>query len=445
MNIVIIGAGEVGRTIASTLASKHDIVVVDLDEQTVEELKYEADVLTLAGDGTSLETLEEAEVEKADLFLACTDDDLANLVACGTAKTISDAFAIARTKDVKFLNTWERDQTAFGVDLVVCSDLLTAENIVRVIGLPAALDVEPFGGGLVHMAEFEIGASSPVTDLTVAEADHFESLTFAALFRDDEMIIPGGGTVIEPLDRAVVIGSPESVQVFASEISPETTPDRADEIVLVGGSQIGYQIAKLLGARSLHPRLIEQDPARARYLAEELPETLVLEHDATDTEFLSREHVDEADIVVAALESDEKNLLVSVLAKRLGCDRVVAVVDNGEYVTLFEEIGIDVAVNPRQVTAEEIIRFSFESVADNLAVLEHDQAEVLELELDSDSEFVGRTIGELDEMIQGRFVIGAITRDREFVIPRGDTELREKDHIIAFVETEFVDEFVSLA
>lgn len=445
MRVVIIGAGEVGTAIAEDLAPDHDVVVVDKDPAHADELKYELDVLTLAGDGTSLATLETAQTDDADLFIACTDDDRANLIACGTAKTLGDPFTIARTKSVEYLRTWERNRAAFGVDFMVCSDLLTAEDIVRVIGLPAAIDIDPFAGGLVQMAEFEIPADSPVTGQTIAEADRFDSLTFAGLFRGDEILIPSGETRIEPNDRAVVIGSPESVQSFAMDIDPEATPDSADEIVIVGGSEIGYHTARLLEDRGLHPTLIEENEARARQLAEDLPETLVMQHDAADTEFLVREHIDEADVLLAAIESDERDLLIAVLAKRLGVDRVIAIVDNLEYADLFEEIGIDVAINPREVTAEEIIRFSFESVAENLSVLEHDQAEVLEFELDGDSEIVGRPISELDADIEFPFVIGAVTRGGEFISPRGDTVLQPLDHIVVFVETEFVSKLTCLA
>ncbi len=445
MHVVVVGAGEVGTSIAGNLAADHNVVVIDIDPDRADQLKYELDVMTLAGDGASLGTLESAGIDDADMFIASTDDDRTNLVACETAKTIADPFTIARTKNVGYLRTWEVTESAFGVDFMVSSDLLSAENIVDVVGLPAAIDVDPFAGGIVQMAEFEIKPASPVTGQTIAEADRFESLTFAGLFRDDEIVLPRGDTVIEAGDRAVVIGSPESVQAFANDLAPETTPDEADEIVIIGGSEIGYQTARLLEKRGLSPRLIEQDPDRARWLAEELPGTLVMEHDATDTDFLAREHVDEADIVVAALDSDERNLLVSVLAKRLGTDRVVAVVDNGEYVTLFEEIGIDVAINPRQVTAEEIIRFTYGGVAENVAVLEDDRAEVLEIQLTDASDLIGRPIEEIVADIDADLVFGAITRNRELIAPRGDTELLAGDHVIVFLESSFVEAFTSMA
>jgi len=314
MRTVIVGAGEVGTSIARSLAPSHDVVVIDIDADRTEQLTYELDVMALSGDGTSLSVLRTADVASADLFIASTDDDRANLVAAETAKTIADPFTIARTKSVEYLRTWKLTRMAFGVDFMVCSDLLSAENVVRVVGLPSAVDVDPFAEGLVQMAEFEIDAASPVAGQTIAEADRFESLTFAGLFRGDDLILPRGKTVIEAGDRAVVIGSPESVQAFASDIAPQVTPGEADDIVIIGGSEIGYQTARLLEERSLSPRIVEQDHDRARELAEMLPNTLVMEHDATDTKFLAREHVDEADIVVAAQDSDERNLLVSVLA-----------------------------------------------------------------------------------------------------------------------------------
>ena len=445
MHAVIVGAGEVGTAIAADLAPAHEVAIIDRDESRAEELTYELDVLTLAGDGTTLETQEEANVRDADMFIACTEDDRTNLVACGTAKTLGDPFTIARTKQPDYLRVWERDDSAYGADFVVCTDLLTAENIVRVIGLPAAIDVDPFAGGLVQMAEFEVAVGSPVAGQTVVEADRFESLTFAGIFRDDTLILARGDTRIRGGDRVVVIGSPESVQAFATDVAPETTPDRADEIVIVGGTEVGYQSARLLEERSLHPRMIERDDERSRFLAENLPNTMVLAHDATDTEFLVREHVDEADIVVAALATDERNLLVSVLAKRLGVDRVIAVVDSAEYVTLFEEIGIDVAINPRLVTAEEITRFSHESIAENISVLENDRAEVVEMELAAGSPLVGRPIQESVAELDSKVVIGAITRDRSHVTPRGDTVLQAGDHVVAFVETPFVGEFTAMS
>ncbi|UPM42564.1 Trk system potassium transporter TrkA [Halocatena salina] len=445
MRVLVIGAGQVGTNIAASLSSTHDVIVVDIDEDRTEQLAYDLDVLTLTGDGTDIDVLREADIDTADMVIASTDDDEINLVACATAKTESDPFTIARVKSHRYLRSWEGSESAYGVDFMVCSDLQTAKNIVEVVGLPAAVNVGPFAGGLVQMAEFEILPDSPIAGQVVAEADRFDSLTFAAIFRADRFELPSGETPIRAGDNVVVIGSPESVQEFASSIVPAQTPDRTDDLVVVGGSEIGYHTARLLEQRGLHPKLIEQDDARARELAEELPNTLVMEHDATDTEFLAREHIDDADAVVATLDSDQKNLLLSVLAKRIGVDRIITVVDTREYIELFQEIGIDVAINPRFVMAEEITRFTHEGIAENIAVLEEDLAEVLELEMSPDSQLVGRPIRELIAELPKSTVIGAVTRDHTFITPRGDTVLEPGDHVVVFVEADFADDITAMS
>jgi trk system potassium uptake protein TrkA len=438
VRVIIVGAGQVGSTIAASLADTHEVVVIDIDPDRVESLTYSIDVLAVEGDGASLETLEEAGIEQADMLIASTDDDETNIVTCGTAQTLSDAFTIARVKNTKFLNTWKQASGAFGVDHMVGTNLLTAQTVVRVIGLPGARDVDTFAHGAVQMAEFTIPPDSPVANQTVQEADRFESLTFAAVLADEEVVIPRGETVIKPDSEVVVIGSPESVREFGTTVAPDS--DGASDVVIDGGSDIGYHIARMLEDQGLKPRLIERDPERARDLAEQLPGTTVLESDATDREFLEREHIDDVDVVVAALDSDEKSLLSGLLAKRLGAERAIAVVDNGAYVELFEEVGIDVAVNPREATAEEITRFTREQQAENVALIESDRAEVMEIEIGTESVLAGKQIRESVADLPDGVVIGAITRDGELVKPRGDTVIEVDDHVVVFIDEAVIEE-----
>ena len=432
MYIVIVGAGEVGSAIAASLAGDHEVAVIDIDGDRVEQLMYDTDVLGIQGDGADLDTLQEANVRDADILIASTDDDETNIITCGTTMTVTDAFTISRVKSAKFLRTWQGSERAFGVDHMVATNLLTAETIARVVGLPAARDVDTFADGAVQMAEFEVSETSPIADRTVEAADRYESLTFAALLREDDVIIPRGDTVIEAGDDVIVIGSPESVQTFSHELEPDV--DGAQNILVVGGSDVGYHIARLLQDRGLKPRLIERDHDRARQLAEELSGTTVLESDATNREFLEREHIEDVDIVVPALDNDEKNLLAGLLAKRLGAERAVAVVDSGEYVKLFEAVGIDVAVNPREATAEEITRFTREQHAENVAIIESDRAEVMEIEIDDASVLVDRPIRESVTDLPDGVVMGAITRNGDRIIPRGDTVIERSDHVVVLVD-----------
>ncbi|MFB6136147.1 MAG: Trk system potassium transporter TrkA [Halobacteriaceae archaeon] len=442
MRVLVVGAGEVGSSIAESVADTHEVVVVDEDRERVETLTYTQDVLAIAGDGTESETLEEADVEAADVVIASTDDDETNLAICGTVATFTDAFTIARVKHTTYLRTWQRSRRAFDVDFMVGTDLLTAQAIVRIIGLPTARDVDPFAGGQVQMAEFEVPEGSPIADQHVRDADRFEALTFAAIIRDGDVEIPRGGTFIRPGDRVVVIGRPRSVEAFGAAVTPGEVDDAAD-VVVVGGSSIGYLTASLLEERGFQPRLVEQDPERARELAEDLPRTTVLEHDATDVDFLDREFVGEADVVISALDSDEKGLLASLLASRLGVERTVTVVDEPAYVDVFEAVGVDVAVNPREVTAEEIIRYTREQRTENIAIIESDRAEVLEVEVDADSVLAGRSIRESMADLPEGVVVGALTRDDEVVTPRGDTVVEDGDHVVVFVRADHVDEVIS--
>ncbi len=440
VDILIIGAGQVGESIAADLAASHDVTIIDQRKDRTEELTYSYDVLAITGDGTEAKTLERAGIADTEMVIASTDNDETNIVACSTASALGNAFTIARIKHTKYLDTWERAERAFGVDYMVCTNLLTAKSIVRVVGLPAAVDVDPFAGGRVQMAEFEISEQCPVTNQTVEQADEYDSLTFAALLRDDEVVIPDGRTVIKAGDRVVVIGSPESVHNFADALAPDHATGSDEEVAIIGGSEIGYHVARLLSERGFRPRLIEQDPERARQIAEDLPRTLVMESDATDIAFLEREHIGDADVVVAALESDEKNLLVSLLARRLGTDRTVAIIDTPSYVELFETVGIDVAINPRVVVAEEITRLTQSGKAENVALIETDKAEVIEIEVEDSSVLVGRPIRESIGELPDGVVIGAITRRNEFVTPRGDTEIYPGDHVVLFVDAEAIEE-----
>jgi len=439
VRVVVVGAGEVGSSIAASLAGSHDVVVVDLDDDRVDSLTYSLDVLAIHGDGTERAVLEEAGVGDADMLIASTDDDETNLATCGTASTVADVFTIARVRQRRYLDTWQQAEGAFDVDFMVCTDLLTAQAIVRITGLPTARDVDSFAGGQIQMAEFELPEGSPVSGQTVQEADRFDSLTFAAVLRNGDVELPRGDTVLADGDRVVVIGSPESVQQFAADVVSDGAAG-AEDVVVVGGSTIGELTAELLERRGLSPRLVENDPDRARELAESLPGTRVLEHDATDQEFLEREHVGDADLVVAALDSDERGLLVSLLAKRLGAERTVAVVEEGQYVDVFEAVGVDVGVNPREVTAEEITRFTREDRTENVAIIESDMAEVLEIEVDADSVLAGRTIREAMADLPEGLVVGALTRDGTFVTPRGDTVVEPGDHVVVFVRVDVRDE-----
>ena len=439
MHIIIIGAGVVGQTLAENLDNSHEIVVIDQDEDLVKTISYELDVLTISGDGTKLSVLREAGIEDADRVIACTGDEQTNIVACGTAKTASEVFTIARVKRRDLLETWKEKKEAYNVDHMVCSDLLAAEAIFQIAGLPGALDTDTFGDGVVRMAEFKVASESPFVHRSVAEIDEKNSLTIAAISRDgDDFIIPDGDTEINADDRVIVIGPPEKIRATTEQItgSDVTLPD---EVVLIGGTEVGFHAAQIFNDHGYKTRLVEQNEQRARQIAEDLPDTTVMQHDATDIDFLEREHIGEADLVVSALTSDEKNLLAALLSERMGAARTVSLVHQPAYSRLFETVGIDAAVSTQEETAEAVTRFTRQEDTEKVSMIGSQDGEVIEVKIDDESEFVGVDIDTMTDKLKNRVVIGSIIRDGKPVTPRGETTVKVDDHIVIFTKTEYVD------
>jgi trk system potassium uptake protein TrkA len=444
MRIIIVGAGEVGSNIAANLADTHEVVMVDRDAERVEELTFSLDILAMQGDGADLETLEEAGLAEADLVIASTDVDESNLAICGTAKAVADPFTIARVKDVTLFETWDRSPGAFSVDCMVCPTLLAAEEIGQIVGLPLSLDVDRFARGLVQMTEFEVVADSPLVGQTIREADTIESLTFAAVIRDEAVVIPRGDTTFAADDKVVVIGSPDGVAAFARAAAPADRPAADRDVVVVGGNEIGVHVARTLDENGFDVRLVERDEERAAAVADILPGVVVLNTDATDTEFLEREHVGPTSTVVTALDDDRTNLLVSLLAKEAGVGRTITVVESDQYRDLFDAVEVDVTINPRVLTGEEIARFTREQIAEKFSFIEDSRAEVVEIEVDDESVLAGRTIEAAVADLPDGVVVGAIARGDDLVTPRGRTTVEVGDHVVLFTKQDVVDEVVAL-
>jgi trk system potassium uptake protein TrkA len=441
MTIVVIGVGQVGRSVAHALAEDHEVIVVDKDPERLESIRAEADVLTHEGNGAKVEVLKTAGVPEADLVIGSTSDDRSNILICSTARALHrEAFTIARVAETEYLATWSQLREAFNVDFMVGADHLTARSIVEVAGLPTARDVEYFGQGRVVMAEFTIPGESRVTERTVQSLDLNDGVNLVAVFDDERMEIVRGPTRLRPGTRLLVIGRPDQVEQFGTALVPRTQLCHTRHVMILGGGEIGYQTARMFEQRGLEPRLVEKNPARARTLAQELPDTLVLQNDATDPAFLRREGVADADLVVSALTPDERNLLTSVLSRELGASQVLSVVHNGKYESVFSCSGIDVTVNPRREVIEEILRHTRVRGVEKITFVEDDRGEVVEIELSADSALVGRTLEEAAQAVPHNFVLGAVIRDEEVLIPRGKTVLRSKDHLVLFVDADVADE-----
>ncbi len=436
MKIFVIGAGQVGVTIVQALHDEHDLTVFDLDVSRLQALSSRFDVSTVEGNGASRRVLSNAGVADADLLIACTSRDEANIVSAMITKACSShTTTVVRTTNPEYLEVWREGQ--LDVDFIVSSELETAHAISRTIGVPAARQTDVFADGQVQLVEFDIepGASSELVGIPLREAKLPRDSKIASIIRGEEMILPGGDAIIDPGDRIVVIGSPQAALAWSELIAPGSGKVR--DVVIFGAGRAGTAIARLLLEQGIGVRLLEADRERARVVADDLQGARVFNATGLDPDFLERERIGEAQVAIFAMRDDMKNHYAATLAKLHGVRFTIAIVHDASAIQVFERAGIDVTVNPRQVTAEEIVRFAHDPRTQQVAMLEGDRFEVLDITTRAGSEYVGKSFGEMP--IRGA-LIGAIVRNGQAIFPRRDDVLRAGDRAIIFTESRRVTE-----
>ena len=441
--ILIIGAGDVGSNIASDLADTHDVAVLDRDPEQIDAISSQLNVNGVVGDGRSVPVLREAGIDQAEIVIASTDSDAANVMVCNAAKRSGDPNTIARVKDVGLFRTWQSLDGNLGVDTMLCIDVLAAEALVRTIALPGAQAADTFANGQVEVAQFEIAENSPVTDQTIAEADRYASVTFAALLREDDILIPNGETIIRSGDCVVVIGSPNGISRFAKDVSSQSALDSDDNIVIAGGDTLGYQIAQQFEIRGWSPRIVERDPDQAAQLSTRLRGTSVAESNITDIEGFDADFLTDADLVVGAVD-DDTNYLLAQLASERDVARTAAVVNDPTVIELFEDTGLDVVVHPEDIIAGEILQAVYGDRPEDIGVFDHDKAEAIEVVVDEESVLVGHALREAVTQLPTGVVIGAIIREGELQVPRGNKIIETGDRVIAFIDAEVASEVVEM-
>jgi len=431
VKILVIGAGQVGTTVIESLGSEHSVTVVDTDPVQLSTLSYRYDVLTFEGNGASRRVLLEAGIMTADLVIACTQRDEVNIVAGILAERLApNARTIVRTQNVEYLEVWRERQ--LDVDFVVSSELETANAIARIVGIPAARQTDIFAEGQVLMVEFDVPKSAATGETIgrkLKDAEIPADSKVASIIRGNRMIVPRGDESIDPGDRVIVIGSPEAARAWSRIFAQGR--DRVADVVLFGAGDTGVQIAQVLLGEDIAVRIIEANGERARDVAELLPAARVFHATGMDADFLERERIGSAEAAVFAMPSDERNLYAATLAKLHGVAFTVAVVVDPISVPVLEQAGVDVVVNPRLVTAEEIVRFAHDPRIRQMAMLEGDRFEILDITVRGDSELVGKPFRELP--MTGS-LIGAIVRDERAIFPHGDDMLEPGDRAIIFTE-----------
>lgn len=444
MDIVIVGAGEVGVYLADILSREgHRVSVVDSDSAPVAKLRESLDVQAVHGDGTRAETLNEVGVSQADLFVAVTDNDLVNMLACLVARELGAKRVILRLMDPTRLAGYHFfHKRALGYDVVLSTDELAAEEILSTVREQHALEVESFADGRVQLRRLRISAASELTSDTLANLTLPNGMLVAAISRHDDFFVADGSDRLQVGDQVHLIGRTQDLDQFETLAGARRLPRRG--VVIMGGGRIGVRLANELGQLpGVSVRVFERDPERAKEIAGGFPNSvMVLVGDATDIDLLSEERIDEVNTFIATTGDDEDNIIACHLAGTLGVKRTVAILEKASYRKVFDSLHIDKAISPRLLCAKRILRFVRASSVRSIAVVAEGRGEVLEFEA---SFAKGKTEKKVKSLgLPKGVVVGAVVHGEDVTIPRGDTVIHAGDRLILFTLPENLEQLDQL-
>jgi trk system potassium uptake protein len=430
MKIIVLGAGHVGRTVVHALHEQHDISVISLDARDLTALADRYDVRTVHGDGTVRRIVEKAGAEQADLLIACSSRQETNLVCAILVKRLSGATTVVRSTSMELLEAWREGQLE--VDFMVSPELETANTVAGVVGLPAACRTDAFADGRVQVVEFDVprdASDDTLVGIPLHAAKVPRDSKVACIVRGGRMIVPRGVEEVRPGDRIVVIASPESARLWSERLMSKS--HGLDDIVIFGAGRMGAAIARVLLERGLRVRIVDARADRAHHVAEELPDARVFHADGFDRRFLERQGI-AGSAAVLCMADDPRNVFGSVLAKLHGAQLAIALIYDPAAAAVYERAGVDVAINPREVTAEEMVRFAHDPRIEQIAMLEGDRFEILDITVRGGSELANRAFSDLPDTGS---VIGAVIRDGDVLFPHGSDVLEAGDRVILFVES----------
>ncbi|MDA0982294.1 MAG: Trk system potassium transporter TrkA [Proteobacteria bacterium] len=437
MKVVILGAGQVGASVAESLVSEqNDITMVDIDGPRLRALQDRLDLRTVTGNASHPSVLREAGIEDADLLVAVTQSDETNLVACKLATRMFNV--PLRNARVRAADFREDEQVlgreGFEVDLAICPEQVLTEYLVKLVEFPEALQVLDFADGrvsLVAVRAFEGGplVGRPIRELRV----HVPTVDarIVAVFRGDKPVAPEGDTVIRAGDEVFCLAATRDIRQVMQELRRMANPVR--RVMIAGGGNIGQRLARAL-EKDYSVKVIEHNKRRCELLAGRVERALVLSGDATDEALLQEENIDEMDLFIAVTNDDENNIMSSLLAKRMGARRVVSLINRRSYVDLVQSGQIDIALSPAQATIGQLLAHVRRGDVVAVHSLRRGAAEALEAVVHGDRKscrVTGRRVDEI-ELPPGS-LIGAVVRGDEVLMAHHDTRIEAGDHVIVFV------------
>jgi trk system potassium uptake protein TrkA len=440
MKILILGASQVGISIAEVLVGEeNDVTVVDLNHKVLQQLQSRLDIRTVTGHAAHPSVLEAAGAEDASLILAVTDNDEVNIVACQIAEaTFSTPTKISRIRSEEYLSNPQLfdKKSAFSIDVVISPERIVKDHITRLIEFPGALQVLDFADGLVQLVGVKAIAGAPLIGCRLeALSDHIANIPtrVAAIYRNQEVITPVSETTIQEGDEVFFVAAREHIRPIMKKMRGNS--HRTRRIFIAGGGNIGLNLAKELDAKGYSVKIIELDIDRAEKIADEVDNAVVLSGSAADAGLLLQENIEGADVFCSVTEKDEINILSAKLAKQLGAKRVMALVNRPAYVEHIEHKDIDVIVAPRVATIGSVLRHIRRGDVVAVHSLRRGRAEAIEAIAHGDntsSKVIGRGVREIP--FPPGTGVGAIVRDGEVVIPTKETIIQPEDHVIVFME-----------
>jgi len=437
MKIIILGAGQVGSTLAENLDGEgNDITVVDIDNDRLRELQVKLDIRTVHGKATFPSVLKDAGADDADIVIAVTDSDEVNMVACQVSYTLfRTPKKVARIRESSYLKqTGLFNDDAFPVDHLINPEKLLTQHISRLIEHPGALDVLDFAGGKVQIVAVKAYEGGPLVNQELQRIkEHMPSIDIrvAAIYRKNTSIQPTGKTIIEVDDEVFFIADRKHIRAVMSELRKL---DRGyKKIFIVGGGNIGLKLAAAIEDR-YNVKIIEKDKNRCRILSRELNKAIVFHGNASDRDLLVEEAVDETDIFISLTNNDEANLMASLLARSLGAKKVMALINNTAYVDLLQGESIDIVISPQQTTISSLLRLVRKGDVVAVHSLRRGAAEAIEAIVhgdESESKIIGKRLGDI--ALPKGTTIGALVRNDKVLIAHDYLVIMPDDHVILFL------------
>ncbi|TCV91360.1 Trk system potassium transporter TrkA [Biostraticola tofi] len=438
MKIIILGAGQVGGTLAENLVGENnDITVIDTNPAQLRQLQDKFDLRAIQGHAAHPRVLREAGAEDADMLVAVTNSDETNMVACQIAYSLfKTPNRIARIRSADYIREAHRlfSTDAVPIDHLISPEQLVIDNIYKLIEYPGALQVVNFAEGMVSIVAVKAYYGGPLVGNALSSLrEHMPHIDtrVAAIFRQDRPIRPQGSTIIEAGDEVFFVAASQHIRAVMSELQRLEKPYK--RIMIVGGGNIGAGLAKRL-EKDYSVKLIERDEQRAAELAEQLQDTIVFFGDASDQELLAEEHIEQIDVFIAITNDDEANIMSAMLAKRMGAKKVLVLIQRRAYVDLVQGSVIDIAISPQQATISALLGHVRKADIVSVSSLRRGVAEAIEAIAHGDestSKVVGRTIENIK--LPPGTIIGAIVRGEDVIIANKDSQIQQGDHVVMFL------------